>query len=231
MKDIRTADGFDVQMQTNMLSHFLLIKELFSSLDQAGQSRGEARVVMHSSTTRNFRNVNLEEKYFSKCDPGTLGGDGAWMITESLNLRDGPWSRYHQTKLANACFAMALHEKLKATGSKVKSLAADPGIASTNLQVHTFNVGNMSGFLARKFMSTGQSPADGSTPALVACFGPHAESGDFYIPEHSSKGRPIKTIQDGKPVKKGGEVLTCNPANLKLVWEACEKALDAKFEV
>lgn len=231
MKDIRTADGFDVQMQTNMLSHFLLIKELFSSLDQAGQSRGEARVVMHSSTTRNFRNVNLEEKYFSKCDPGTLGGDGAWMITESLNLRDGPWSRYHQTKLANACFAMALHEKLKATGSKVKSLAADPGISSTNLQVTTISVGNMSGFLTRMLMGTGQSPADGSTPALVACFGPHAESGDFYIPEHSSKGRPIKTIQDGKAVKKGGEVLTCNPANLRLVWESCEKALDAKFEV
>ena len=40
--DERTSDGFDVQMQTNHLSHFLLTKLVMSSLEAAAASRGEA---------------------------------------------------------------------------------------------------------------------------------------------------------------------------------------------
>ena len=46
--DHRTTDCFDVQMQTNHLSHFLLTKMLMPSLEMAAFSRGEARVVQHT---------------------------------------------------------------------------------------------------------------------------------------------------------------------------------------
>ena len=41
--------------------------------------------------------------------------------------------RYHQTKLANPVFAMALHSKLAADGSRIKSICAEPGVAQTEL--------------------------------------------------------------------------------------------------
>ena len=47
-----TVDGYDVQMQTNHLSHFLLLKEIFPLLEKAAATHGEARVVHHTSLAR-----------------------------------------------------------------------------------------------------------------------------------------------------------------------------------
>ena len=52
LKDKATIDGFDVQMQTNHLSHFLLTKLCMPLLDKASQLRNEARIVNHSSIAR-----------------------------------------------------------------------------------------------------------------------------------------------------------------------------------
>ena len=43
--DKATTDGYDLQMQTNHLSHFLLTKELWPLLEKKG---ADARVVNHS---------------------------------------------------------------------------------------------------------------------------------------------------------------------------------------
>jgi NAD(P)-dependent dehydrogenase (short-subunit alcohol dehydrogenase family) len=43
-----TADGYDVQMQCNHLSHFLLVAEIWPLLEKALALRGDARVVNHS---------------------------------------------------------------------------------------------------------------------------------------------------------------------------------------
>eukprot|EP00629_Pelagomonadales_sp_RCC1024_P019366 CAMPEP_0119283964 /NCGR_PEP_ID=MMETSP1329-20130426/29533_1 /TAXON_ID=114041 /ORGANISM="Genus nov. species nov., Strain RCC1024" /LENGTH=172 /DNA_ID=CAMNT_0007284639 /DNA_START=57 /DNA_END=572 /DNA_ORIENTATION=+ len=48
LADKATKDGYDVQMQTNHLSHFLLTRELYPALTRASELRGEARVVNHS---------------------------------------------------------------------------------------------------------------------------------------------------------------------------------------
>ena len=52
LADAATVDGYDVQMQTNHLSHFLLLKEIFPLLEKAAATRGEARVVHHTSLAR-----------------------------------------------------------------------------------------------------------------------------------------------------------------------------------
>ena len=52
LKDQATIDGFDIQMQTNHLSHFLLTKELLPLLEIAAEKRGEARIVNHTSISR-----------------------------------------------------------------------------------------------------------------------------------------------------------------------------------
>ena len=45
MPDEATADGFDTQMQTNHLSHFLLTQSLMPLLESAAQKHGDARVL------------------------------------------------------------------------------------------------------------------------------------------------------------------------------------------
>ena len=60
LKDKATIDGFDVQMQTNHLSHFLLTKLCMPLLEKASQLRDEARIVNHSSIAR-FQTKDLKK--------------------------------------------------------------------------------------------------------------------------------------------------------------------------
>lgn len=249
--DKRTVDGYDVQMQTNHLSHFLLTKILMPLLEQAAAARGEARVVQHSSGARAQARAapgedgNLLEKYFSKCEEGTLGGDGLKFC----------FARYHQTKLANPVFMMALHKKLAARGSRVKSLCAEPGVAATELMPNLMAQHEAAGsggagicLLRTMFccMSaagkvTPQSAADGACPLILAGFGPGVDSGDFYMPESMAGsmvvGSPVKCMEAGKATPKADfqeqkfehEKLTLSPENQALLWAKSEEAIGEKW--
>ena len=73
--DEATVDGYDTQMQTNHLSHFLLTAELFPLLEAEAKDTGDARIVNHSSMGRDHtQHKGLEEKYFGK-NGGNLGGN------------------------------------------------------------------------------------------------------------------------------------------------------------
>ena len=225
LNDIRTSDGFDVQMHTNQLAHVLLLSKLMSQLETCAKQKGEARVVFHSSSARDFPYCDLDAKYFQKTEPDTLGGSHQWMVSEVSGLCGGPWTRYHMTKLANSAYAMKLHEELQSRGSKIKSLAVDPGYSSTELQRTSITQGNMSNCMGNMLHGNSQSAADGSTPLAMACFSPEANSGDFYMPENGFTGRPIKSISAGVPVVSGKEARTTNPVNKNLAWEQTHMAL------
>jgi len=94
LADEATVDGYDIQMQTNHLSHFLLCKELYVLLEKAAQLRGEARIVHHSSQAR-FMGGALDARYLGR-NGGSLGGNSSSMLCGGAR-----WTRYGQTKLAN----------------------------------------------------------------------------------------------------------------------------------
>lgn len=48
--------------------------------------------------------------------------------------RHGGFRAYGQSKLANLLFAFELDRRLRASGSAIRSVAAHPGYAATNLQ-------------------------------------------------------------------------------------------------
>ena len=161
--DTATKGGYDVQMQTNHLSHFLLTALLFPLLRAAP----EARIVQHSSVARNWTaNQGLERKYFEQCG-GNLGGD------EPAGMQGPSMHRYAQTKLANAVFGYALHDKCQAAGlTHIRSVIAHPGVSKTNLFDH-MDVGGVFTF---------QSPEDGTMGLLTCMVGQKAESGTLYGP-------------------------------------------------
>merc|ERR1719203_2192553 len=104
--DIATKNGYDTQMQTNHLSHFLLTAGLFPLLVKGAKVHGDSRIVNQSSVARHTTvHGMLEEKYFGK-NGGNLGGDNP------PGVRGPAMSRYQQTKLANSVFGHALHDKV-----------------------------------------------------------------------------------------------------------------------
>lgn len=233
MKDTRTKDGYDIQMQTNQLSHFVLTQGVWKSIQMAAKNRDNARIVTHSSSARDGPGGNLQKEYFMKSEPGTLGGESSLLLQMS-GIKAGHWTRYHMTKLANANFAMALHDKIAASDEwkdKIQANSADPGLATSNLQVTTVNDGGMPHWLTKIFAKNGQSPADGSLPIGMCAFGIDTKSGSFYIPEHGATGKPIPTIENGIPITKKNEKLVISKENKENVWKWCEEALDMKFDI
>ncbi|MCH2043652.1 MAG: SDR family NAD(P)-dependent oxidoreductase [Saprospiraceae bacterium] len=211
LKDYATGDGYDVQMQTNVISHFLLTKDLFPLLKKSEQGR----VINHSSMAR--LGPPLEAQYF-EAKGGDLGGDGT--EEENNSFRGPRWMRYHQTKLANAAFTYGLKHKLEeAEVSNVISLLAHPGLALTQLQVTTAKDGGMDG--GSDFMSQAQTAEDGATGIIRAAMDPEAKSGNFYGPTAGWKGFPdLLTPED----------YLSDDHNTKINWVGCENAV-GKFTI
>ena len=134
IEDKATKDGYDIQMQTNHLSHFFLTKELLPLLKKAVEVNGEARVCNHSSEARHGK--PLEGNYFGK-NGGNLGGNG-----NSMLFGGARWVRYQQSKLANTVFSLCLAERFEKI-SGLKSVCAHPGLAATNLQVTSAQANGM----------------------------------------------------------------------------------------
>jgi len=207
LEDKATADSFDVQMQTNHLSHFLLAKESFPLLETAAAKRGEARIVNHSSGARNMTKA-LEDKYFGP-NGGNLGGNSS-----SMFFGGARWVRYAQTKLANSVYTQALHQRLTARNSAVKAVCAAPGLAATNLQVTTHLNGGMS---ETWVMRMSQSAEDGTMPLLQCCLGGDVKSGSFIEPSAGGHmwGPPATSALTGKEE---------DPAAIAMLWTTSEAA-------
>lgn len=206
MPDEATADGYDVQMQTNCLSHFLITKELFPLLKNSKQ----ARIVNHSSGAR--LGGPLAMKYFEK-NGGQLGGNGT--DEENQSFQGPRWERYHQTKLANCAFTYGLKKKLEAAKiTNILPLLAHPGLALTNLQLTTASTGGMDE--NSDFMLQAQTAEDGACGIIRATMDKDSKPGDFYGPKAGWKGYPdLLTPED----------FLYNDSNIQINWEGCEKAV------
>ncbi len=108
--ELRTREGFELQIGTNHLGHFALTNLLLPTIT--------GRVVTVASNAHKGGKVDLSD----------------------LNWERRPYhwmAAYHQSKLANLLFTGELARKLSAAGSRVIATAAHPGYAATNLTSHT----------------------------------------------------------------------------------------------
>lgn len=219
MPDVATQDGYDVQVQTNVLSHFLLTKELFPLLVAGEAEWGEARVVHMSSGARDSAGKDgLEEKYFGK-NGGNLGGYKPGMAMTAPQM-----VRYSQTKLANSVFSQALHAKFQANDAykNFRSIAAHPGGTNSDL----FNTASSEmGWASKKMFSAMaymffQSCEDGAMGLSMAMMDPKAQSGVLYGPKMFA----------GVPVPQLPKAHENGPEAMELLWRKSEEAVGT-FEI
>lgn len=154
--ETRTEDGFELQLATNHLGHFLLTALLLDLVEAT-----EGRITIVSSIAHKLGRIHLNDL----------------MLEESYD----PTKAYGQSKLANMLFAQELSRRLIATGSAVMANACHPGYSNTNLQST-----GPEGFLAALYSVSNrimaQSSYKGAIPTVLAVAGKEAECGGYYGP-------------------------------------------------
>uniref|UniRef100_A0A0G4G020 Uncharacterized protein n=1 Tax=Chromera velia CCMP2878 TaxID=1169474 RepID=A0A0G4G020_9ALVE len=216
-----TKDGYEVQIQTNHLSHFLMTSLLWPLIKKTAETHSEVAITQVSSRastlgtpsvdTKNLNNRHPPHGFYLYAAPYVLGGQ-----TEM-------WARYGQSKLSNYLFAMELQRRADAAGleGKIKSTVTHPGLAATNLQIATQQQGGMND--GAGYQKRGHSCADGSLPMLMALAHPtFSAPGEYYGPEEGMKGPPIKGAAQENPNAHKKELAAA-------LWDASEAACGEKF--
>jgi NAD(P)-dependent dehydrogenase (short-subunit alcohol dehydrogenase family) len=194
-----TSDGFELQLGTNHLGHFALTARLIAAME----GRDDARVVAVSSNAHKFGRINFDdlqsERHYNR------------------------WRAYGQSKLADLMTALELDRRLRAAGSTVKSLAAHPGYAATNLQTAAPPL------LDRTVMTVtnrlfAQSAEAGALCLLYAATEPGLGGGIYVGPDGLGEGR-------GHPQPVSPSRAACNEQVAARLWAASEQLTGVKFEL
>lgn len=198
-----TADGFEMQIGTNHLGHFALTGLLFAPL----LASDSGRVVTVSSGAHHFGRMDFDD----------LMGE----------RRYEKWRAYAQSKLANLLFFHELDRRLRGAGKRLKSIAAHPGYAATNLQFVGPNIEGSK--VGRLLMNLGnglfaQSAAMGALPTLRAAADPTAVSGSYYGPDGFRELR-------GYPVLVRSNRLARSEDDAKHLWDVSEKLTGVVYSI
>jgi NAD(P)-dependent dehydrogenase (short-subunit alcohol dehydrogenase family) len=187
-----TADGFELQMATNHFGPFALTGLLIDALR-------DARVVTVSSGAHRGGKIAFDDLQSER-------GYQRWRV-------------YSQTKLANLLFMFELGRRAAAAGLGLRSVAAHPGLASTNLQAAG---PRMEGsrlrelLLVRGTRLVGQSDAQGALPSLYAATMPDLASGSYVGPDGIFEGR-------GHPKLVSASTAAHDEATARRLWEVSEE--------
>jgi NAD(P)-dependent dehydrogenase (short-subunit alcohol dehydrogenase family) len=194
-----TKQGFESQFATNHLGHFALTGRLLSRLLAAP----EPRVVTVSSLMHRGGKIDFED----------LQGERSY----------SRWGAYQQSKLANLMFCFELQRRAVEAKTALKSVAAHPGYAATNLQA-----AGTDRFYERWFMAIGnklfaQSADMGALPTLYAATFPGLPGGTFVGP--GGRGE-----QRGYPKVVTAAAKAYDEAAWGRLWEVSEEMTGVHYE-
>jgi NAD(P)-dependent dehydrogenase (short-subunit alcohol dehydrogenase family) len=194
-----TKDGFESQFGTNHLGHFALTGRLLPRLLAAP----EPRVVSVSSGAHRMGRIRFDD----------LQGERRYFA----------WLAYGQSKLANLMFCFELQRRATEAGTSLKSMAAHPGYAATNLQSagpgHWYE--RALGELGNRVIA--QSARMGALPTLYAATTPNLPGGTFVGPDGLAEQRGHPRI-----VTAAGRAYDEN--SWRRLWEVSEELTGVHYE-
>ncbi|MDQ1580206.1 MAG: hypothetical protein QOD05_981 [Microbacteriaceae bacterium] len=188
-----TKDGFETQFGTNHLGHFALTNLLLPLIRD--------RVVTVSSTAHRSGTIDLDD----------------------LNWTSRPyksWAVYGQSKLANLLFTLELERRLESDKSSVRTFAAHPGYAATNLQGHSGNR-LLTGLMGVGNKLIAQSEQMGALPSLFAA--------TQDLPGASYVGPDGHGEQRGHPTLVGRTAAASDVDMAKKLWAASEQLTGVSY--
>ncbi|MEC3887518.1 SDR family oxidoreductase [Xanthomonas campestris] len=153
-----SADGLEMQFATNYAGHFLLTAELLPLLRKSDAPR----VVTLSSIAVHRGSLHFDDLQF----------------TRSYE----PMAAYAQSKLACLMFAFELQRRSDAAGWGIRSIAAHPGVAVTELVARGPGLDSEQGRQWSAMRAHLQTAAQGAVPTLYAATAPDAKGGAYYGP-------------------------------------------------
>jgi NAD(P)-dependent dehydrogenase (short-subunit alcohol dehydrogenase family) len=195
-----TADGFEMQFGTNHLGHFAMTGLLLPALLRTARPR----VVTVSSGLHKSGRMAWDD----------LQGERSYRR----------WKAYGQSKLANLLFMYELQRRADAAGQQLRSMAAHPGYAATNLQVRGPQM-DRSGVMER-LMGLGnaifaQSDAAGAWPTLFAA--------TEDVPPASYVGPGGLGEMRGHPHLVTATTQARSPEDGARLWEASEELTGVEY--
>jgi NAD(P)-dependent dehydrogenase (short-subunit alcohol dehydrogenase family) len=193
-----TKDGFESQFGTNHLGHFALTGLLLPRLLEAP----EPRVVTQSSGAHRIGRINFDD----------LQGERRYIN----------WLAYGQSKLANLMFALELQRRASAAGISLRSMAAHPGYARTNLQ---FASPPWYEQLIMRITNPliGQSADMGALPTLYAATVPDLQGGTFVGPDGFMEQR-------GHPEVVRGAGRAYDEDDGRRLWDVSEELTGVRYD-
>jgi NAD(P)-dependent dehydrogenase (short-subunit alcohol dehydrogenase family) len=209
-----TSDGFELQLGTNHIGHFLLTNLLLPALLRGAPSR----VVCLSSGAHGMAGVDFDDPMFERRDYD-------------------PWLSYGQSKTANALFALELDRRLRGRG--VSGYAVHPGMIMTALGRHLTpeTMAAMQERVAERAAEEGAAVDD--APAMT--FKPveagaatqvwAATSSDLDGHGGAYLGDCQLGVAGGNPAERGFEAHAADAAIAKQLWAASEGWVGQSFDV
>lgn len=196
-----SPDGFEIQMATNHLGHFLLTSLLLPSLKRAPAPRVvTVASIAHRGGKIDFDDLMSERRYV-------------------------PWSAYARTKLANLLFAFEFQRRLDKAGSKILSVAAHPGVARTKIVENGLGGGKatlLTRLIGLAAPLYSHSEEQGALPSLYAAGMPDVVPGAYYGPDGFRE-------MTGFPVRVDSTQRSKDPEVAARLWELSEKLTGADY--
>ena len=188
-----TAQGHELQFGVNHLGHMALTRMVLPLMT----ARPDPRVVTVTSGAQYFGRIRWDDPNWSS--------------------NYDRYAAYGQSKLANVMFALELDQRLRGQKSPVRSLAAHPGIARTELQPTALaNGGNRFEAVAYRLMDpVFQSAAMGALPQLHAATATTAQGGEHYGPDGLGRLRGHPTLCRVAPA-------ALDPKQRERLWQLSE---------